>query len=506
MPGAALSDQRSPTSRALFGFLFFLYLLASSGRVRTIDEVLPALEAESLATRGTTAVPQAVIAGIFYGKMDRNGNPQAPYGAGQALATVPWYVLGRALRSVIPGIPAAARDIAGDAVVVSSSAAYAALAVTLFYLLLGNAGVNATAALFAALLVALATPIFAYSSWFFSEPLAAALLLGAAVALFPPEQVEIIPLSRALLAGLLLGFALWVRPTHALAVPVFILAATISPRRLAWRTAAAAGLAAAICGAAYLARNQLLFGNFQDFGYPQVAEGGRRLNTFETPLLTGLYGFLFSPGKSVFLFAPPLVLALPGVWLLARRNRALGVLAASTPVLYLLFFARYTQWEGGYSFGPRYLVPVIPLLALGLGSIVATGHRGVLRTAWILGLAGFLVQLVGMSTSFLEDQARGTYYDSQWNYRMSYAPLISQTKLLLHYLAAAGQAAIGRGFDRWFVFLFKAGVESATLWVVAGLEMAGVLFFGWRLSRAAGLGSLSKAESSRPSSRVGGTD
>src|ERR1019366_6825643 len=52
------------------------------------------------------------------------------------------------------------------------------------------------------------------------------------------------------------------------------------------------------------------------------------------------------------------------------RNTAvhgLAVVGAATPVVYLLFFATYTQWEGGYSYGPRYLVPALALLGLGIG-------------------------------------------------------------------------------------------------------------------------------------------
>ena len=465
----------------MFLFLFCLYLLTSSGRVRTIDEVLVDLETESLATRGTTAVPQAVSAGIFYGTVDRHGNPQAPYGAGQAVASLPWFALGRAVRALLPGIPAQAGDAAGDAVLTASSAAYAALAATLFFLLLTHSGAGYAASLLGTFLLALATPLFAYSSWFFSEPLAAALLVGAGVALFPPQDVEFISGRRAAVAGALLGCALWVRPTHVIAVPVFVLAAAMRSRGHALRTAVLVAAVAGSFGAAYLLRNEFLFGSFFDFGYPPAAEGGRRLNTFETPLATGLYGLLFSPGKSLFLFAPPLLLALPGLWRLARGNRALAVVAGLTPLVYLLFFARYTQWEGGYCFGPRYLVPVIPLLALGLGPMLAGCDRRILRLAAVLAVAGFVVQGIGMSTSFLEDQAAGHYYDAQWNYRMSYAPLASQSRLLLHYLGSAGAAPMGRGFDRWFVFLSKAGVAHGTLAGVLGLELAGMLFFGWRL-------------------------
>jgi len=466
----------------LFLFLNFTYLVTSSGRVRTIDEVIVDLEAESLATRGSTAVPQAVAMNSFYGKMDREGKPQAPYGAAQAALVVPWYVLGRLVRSAVPGIPPAARDLALDAVVTASSATFAALAGAFVFLLLARAGIPVGAAAAASFIVSLGTLLFAYSSWFFSEPLAAAILLGGGLALFSGGPSTPISLERAALAGLLLGVAMWVRPTHLIAVPAFLIAILARERGRGLAPACLLAVVAGMFGAAYLLRNEMLFGNFLDFGYPAAAEGGKQLNTFETPLATGLFGFLLSPGKSVFLFAPSLLIALPGIFRLARFDRGLAVLAGIAPLSYLLFYSLYTQWEGGYSFGPRYLLPAIPFAALGLGPMLARSGRRVRRLVLALAVAGFLVQAIGMSTSFLEDQATGAYYDEHWNYRMSYSPLISQTERLIHYLTSDSPAPIGRGFDRWFVFLAKGGVSRVTIACGLLLECVLALGAGWLLA------------------------
>jgi hypothetical protein len=77
----------------------------------------------------------------------------------------------------------------------------------------------------------------------------------------------------------------------------------------------------------------------------------------------------------------------------------------------------------------------------------------------LIFIAGIAVQLIGLSTSFLEDQASGSYYDQQWNYRMDYS-LAGQGRLLLKYLSSPAPAPLGKGFDWWFVFLGKAGVPG----------------------------------------------
>src|SRR5260370_26980000 len=62
----------------LFLALTFLFLVTSSGRLRTVDELAVNFQGQSLITHGTTAVPQAVAAGRFYGKLDPQGQPRAP--------------------------------------------------------------------------------------------------------------------------------------------------------------------------------------------------------------------------------------------------------------------------------------------------------------------------------------------------------------------------------------------------------------------------------------------
>jgi len=140
------------------------------------------------------------------------------------------------------------------------------------------------------------------------------------------------------------------------------------------------------------------------------------------------------------------------------------------PLVYLFFFARYTQWEGGYCVGPRYLVPSIVLLCLALGPMLAEGEPRIKKLALLLLVLGAFVQCVSLATSFMEDQVpRGRYYDATWTYRLSYS-LSGQIHLLWKYLASNEPARLGLGWDRWFVFLHKGGISATTL-AVLGLGM-----------------------------------
>jgi hypothetical protein len=326
-------------------------------------------------------------------------------------------------------------------------------------------------------MLALATPLFAYSAVLYSEPLTCALLLGAAAALFAGRTGPLVSWQEAVFGGILLGTMIWVRPTHVIAAPVFILAILARDGEKGWQAARILACVVAVFGVAYLWRNNYLFGDPFDFGYPISSDGGKNMNSFDTPIFTGLYGFLLSPGKSVFLFAPPILLAIAGIRKLARLDRGLAIIAAVLPVVYLLFYARFTQWEGGFCVGPRYLLPAIAVLCLALGPILENAGSPIRRAAIGLFAAGFVVEAVNLATSFFEDQANGNYYDLQYNYRMDYSPMITMTKQLIHYLASPVPAPPGRGFDRWFVFLEKAGVPGPTVNIVLYPLIVSFIFF-----------------------------
>jgi hypothetical protein len=151
----------------------------------------------------------------------------------------------------------------------------------------------------------------------------------------------------------------------------------------------------------------LLWYNLARFGAPFASGYGSEASLFTTPLLVGLHGLLLSPGKSVLLYAPPLLLALPGAVALWRRGApGAALLAGGLFLSHLLLYARWGEWEGGGVWGPRFLLPVVaPLLVLAAGLWPAAGRRpaaegrsqGALRRSSLLVLGSwFLVPLLAL--------------------------------------------------------------------------------------------------------------
>jgi hypothetical protein len=110
---------------------------------------------------------------------------------------------------------------------------------------------------------------------------------------------------------------------------------------------------------------------------------------FTLPLWTGLRGLLFSPGKGLFVYAPWLLLAPIGMairlWRAQHGATGLAMLVAY-PSLSVLAYAQKLVWHGG-AWGPRYLVLVVPWLALACAPVIEWALAGRARRALVAALA-----------------------------------------------------------------------------------------------------------------------
>lgn len=137
--------------------------------------------------------------------------------------------------------------------------------------------------------------------------------------------------------------------------------------------------------------NWYRFGSIIDFGYPG--------ETWDTPLLEGLYGLLLSPGKGIFWYAPVLI---PGICGLAKmyytswRPEALLFFAFISS--YLIFHAGFWIWWGGDCWGPRYLVPMLPFIVLAIGVLLKSKFGWWLVVPFVP--VSILVQILGVGIDY----------------------------------------------------------------------------------------------------------
>lgn len=126
----------------------------------------------------------------------------------------------------------------------------------------------------------------------------------------------------------------------------------------------------------------------------------------------GLAGFLVSPGKGIFWFAPVIIAGLccwPGFH---RRYRRLSIL------LIVMILARVgalvcrSDWHGGFCLGPRHLLPVIPFFLIPIGCYLARLFRGETNVSrWRLtGMLLFVWVCVSQQIYFCIGEPVSFYY------------------------------------------------------------------------------------------------
>lgn len=421
-----------PISGLLLAFVLTVYLVTFGGRFVTVDEAAIETLSASLAKRGATDSNRLLWT---FNAMELGPNVQRGAGGDYylvkgpltSLLAVPLYWLALRVPALLP-VPT---------IMVLNVVLTALTAVVVFWTGF-RWGFSPRAAAVAALAFAFATLAWPYSKTFHAEPAAAFGLALAAYAFTAPVQGKPFAPGRsavrppeaasealagsegknlsnglsvpsAALGGLglilacvavyptavvvpVFGAYLWYRarntlPAHKPPASMFqpgwtrpakdltppIARSRTSPAKAwTWLVAAALPFFAGAALAGWY--NTVRFGAPWNVGF---ALGRQGFGSFRwDSCLTALFGLTLSPYRGLAWFVPLSLLAPLGfVWLWRRGRRAEAGLALGALSAELLFHSLWSGWWGGQGWGPRYLVPVMPLLSLLLLPLFA-------RCAW----------------------------------------------------------------------------------------------------------------------------
>ncbi|MFB6346369.1 MAG: hypothetical protein ABEK50_11460 [bacterium] len=112
--------------------------------------------------------------------------------------------------------------------------------------------------------------------------------------------------------------------------------------------------------------------NWLRFGRPfYTGMGHSKVETFSTPVLLGLYGQFFAAGNGLFVYAPFLG---PTVLVSGLRLYKIGLYRdeyflawGAGCVMFLLLHSAWHSWMGGWSWGPRRMIPLLGFIHLAVG-------------------------------------------------------------------------------------------------------------------------------------------
>jgi len=110
----------------------------------------------------------------------------------------------------------------------------------------------------------------------------------------------------------------------------------------------------------FLCYNYFRYGQFFNFGYS--GEG------FSGNLIVGLYGLLFSVGRGLVIYSPITILCLLFFTFRYHEMELWRQFVFSSILVsflcFLLVYSKWDYWYGGICWGPRFLIPFIPLIHL----------------------------------------------------------------------------------------------------------------------------------------------
>ncbi|MDB2463806.1 DUF2079 domain-containing protein [Flavobacteriaceae bacterium] len=197
------------------------------------------------------------------------------------------------------------------------------------------------------------------------------------------------------LSGLMLSCGLVFRTTTILALPAILVLERNNKER--FRT-----LISLISGVFFV-----LFYNYYRFGDP--LESGYSLawslansDSFSFWSLSRIplafFGLLFSPGKGILFFSTTIILSFLGIKVFFKKQRRVfySVLLVST--VYLGTFSMNFAWHGSiWSYGPRYILPIIPFLYL---PIIYLKPK---KWVFVMLLLAFIFQVELISVNYKRD-------------------------------------------------------------------------------------------------------
>ena len=394
---SASAAGRRPSAWTVFAAFACLYALSLGGGFGSSDGEVMFKTAAALIERGDFALaadaglPQIIPGGNPSGSTSETFTTYySKYDPGFPLLAAPFYALGDWIGARHHGYRT---QLAAIAVLLLPALA-AAGSVTLVYGLAREMA-GSRRGVIVALAAGLATSLWPYARLLFAESVLALALTGTVAGIWWGRAR---PVGWLALAGAIFGVGVITRAAvGGYALPLAFLIVSVrrevgreTVRDGGWRVdiarlaAFGVGVLPAIALLAW--HNTLRVGDPLAFGY--TGEG------FSSPVWRGALGLLISPGKGSLWYAPPLILGVilwPRWW---RHAPALAGFTALAWIVALVFYGGWWAWDGGWCWGPRFVVPLMPLSCLPLALLPDRA-----RWRWLAGallVVGSAIQVAGV--------------------------------------------------------------------------------------------------------------
>lgn len=283
----------------------------------------------------------------------------------------------------------------------------ALIGLRLYDVFLGMSGAPGRAAIWA-LLFTLSPPLLSHSFLFFTEIVSAWMVMVVWTTLRDP----VIATRSALLAGSLTGYLLLV---HVRNIGLVAALLALGVRRY-WRAQPRAGPLVSFVAAAMVFLGFRTLVNHTFWGTWLMTPHARAewigsASAMAVETAARLPGWVFDQEHGLLAYAPVYLLTLPGLVLLWKHSRRWCVELMFVLAVYLLPMAlpllNPHGWRGGWSPAARFLVPVVPLLAMAAFFVVTRIGRLPLTIRALIALQLLLDIVVWLRPKLLWNDGSG---------------------------------------------------------------------------------------------------
>lgn len=376
---------------ALYLILMGAYIFSYSGLPQSPDEYIIFDSTQSLVLHGTMA---RTIGFNVDPTIQKDGTPwpQQKYEPLQIIIAAPLFWLAHQLP-----------NIGQLHTVFTLNIFVTTLTALSLYLIALRRGYSLGVAWSGALIFGLATAAWPYSRWIFREPIMGFFVLWAFhFATQIPKRIEQQQSvwRQGLFAAVMIVGAIFAKQVGWLILPAIVL--SFLPTHITWRRALPAILILIVIFVGFILLVLFL--------QPNVEEGRYSFEHWTDPqnftwasIPESFLGYQVSPARSLWLFSPVLIAGWIGTVMLFKQGDWRMVVGPAFAIV--LVSASYgatrqsTVWNGGWGWGPRYMVPFLPLLMLWVLPVLAWLFRKPVtlkhQLAW-LAFIPLLIVSVGM--------------------------------------------------------------------------------------------------------------
>jgi hypothetical protein len=210
-----------------------------------------------------------------------------------------------------------------------------------------------------------------------------------------------------------IGFSFITRPTSLMVIPpLFIMLASLYRKEFDLKTSFklimrdvllfSISFLPFIC--LFLWNNYYRFGSIFETGYVLRAERMGMDFFTGTSLLTGLSGFLVSPGKGFFYYSPIAILFFFSFKSFFKKYSEIASCFILIMLFYLIFLSKNINWHGDWAWGPRYLLSITPLFIIPIGPFLESRKHskipGVNKFIFFIIALSLTVQIAAISVDY----------------------------------------------------------------------------------------------------------